>query len=187
VTADQRSLATILDGWNGYNESIVHAIEGLTPEQLTFRPVEGFRSVGELARHISLGRLDWFMRMDAPGSAQLVADVREWASDGDGNRHIVEAAVVGADNAADLARSLRSTWSMIEATLAAWTPDDLAEMYHHTYGGTVYAVSRQWTLFRILAHDMHHGGQLSLMLGQLGVEAFELVALGGHIVSPPTA
>jgi hypothetical protein len=31
---------------------------------------------------------------------------------------------------------------------------------------------------------MHHGGQIAMMLGLQGIEAFELRALGGHIVSP---
>ena len=42
-------------------------------------------------------------------------------------------------------------------------------------------------LWRILAHDIHHGGELALMLGAQGVEIFELGGLGGHINSPPLA
>ena len=38
-----------------------------------------------------------------------------------------------------------------------------------------------------MAHDIHHGGELSLMLGLQGIEAFELSAFGGHIVLPPLA
>ena len=65
------SLATIFDGWDGYQTSLVHAIAPLTPEQLRWHPAGDLRTVGQLARHISLGRLSWFMRMDAPGSAEL--------------------------------------------------------------------------------------------------------------------
>jgi hypothetical protein len=38
-----------------------------------------------------------------------------------------------------------------------------------------------------MAHDIHHGGQLAMMLGMMGVDAFELRALGGHIVVPTLA
>jgi uncharacterized damage-inducible protein DinB len=38
-----------------------------------------------------------------------------------------------------------------------------------------------------MSHDIHHGGQLALMLGMQGIEAFELRALGGHIVAPELA
>ena len=34
-------------------------------------------------------------------------------------------------------------------------------------------------------HDIHHGGELSLMLGLQGIEAFELCTLFGHIILPP--
>ena len=51
---------------------------------------------------------------------------------------------------------------------------------------TDYLVSRQWTVWRILSHDMHHGGQIAMMLAIQGIEAPELRTLGGHIVEPPT-
>ena len=76
---------------------------------------------------------------------------------------------------------------MVEATLNAWTVGDLTETYRHTYWGKAYEVSRQWTLWRIMAHDIHHGGQLTILLGMQGIEALELIALGGHIIEPPLA
>ena len=187
MSVNTQSLAFVLDGWNGYQSSLAKAIAPLTTEQLAYRAAPDFRSVGELARHISLGRIGWFIRMDAPGSAELAMQIPEWATDRDGNRHIVEEGVVGADRAEELVQWLISSWGMVQSTLAEWTVDDLTRTYRHKYMGTVYEVSRQWTTFRILAHDIHHGGQLSILLGEQGIEAFELIGLGGHIVEPPVA
>ena len=181
------SLATVYEGWNGYQTSLVNAIAPLTPEQLRWRPAPDLRSVGELVRHISLGRITWFMRMDAPGSAGLVDQIPVWDQDSDGNRQIVEDAVAIAEQATELVRWLEATWDMIDATLARWSVPDLARTYRHTWNGDVYAVSRQWTIWRIMAHDIHHGGELSLMLGLQGIQAFELGGLGGHIILPPLA
>ena len=142
-------------------------------------------SVGEVARHISLGRIAWFVRMDAPGSAEVASHIAAWQTDRDGNQHIVESAVAITDSAADLVAWLERTWRMIDQTLAAWTVADLSQTYRHVWNGTAYANSRQWTLWRILSHDIHHGGELSLMLGLQGIEAFELSGLFGHIVLPP--
>jgi uncharacterized damage-inducible protein DinB len=61
-------LADIFQGWDGYQTSIVHAIAPLTREQLLWRPAEHLRSVGEVASHIAIGRVNWFERMPAPGS-----------------------------------------------------------------------------------------------------------------------
>jgi uncharacterized damage-inducible protein DinB len=76
---------------------------------------------------------------------------------------------------------------MIDQTLRTWTVEDLKKTYHHTYMGNTYAVSRQWTIWRIMAHDIHHGGQLVVLLEMQGVESFELGGLGGHIIEPPLA
>ena len=181
------SLATIYDGWNGHQTSLVNAIALLTPEQLRWRPAPHLQSIGELARHISLGRITWFARMGAPGSAAFVEQIPAWETDSDGNRDIVERALPITEGAADLVDWLESTWQMIDATLNQWDVTDLAQIYHHRWNGQVYAVSRQWTLWRILTHDVHHGGQIALMLGTQGIEAFELGALFGHITFPPLA
>jgi hypothetical protein len=52
-----RSLADIFEGWDGHQTSLVHAIAPLTREQLLWRPAANLKSVGELARHISLARI----------------------------------------------------------------------------------------------------------------------------------
>ncbi len=181
------SLATIFDGWDGYQSSLVHAIGPLTPEQLRWHPTGDLRTVGQLARHISLGRLTWFMRMDAPGSAKLSGQISAWETDSDGNRHIVEDAIAITEDAAALVKWLESTWVMIAATLQQWQVTDLSRTYRHTWNGATYANSVQWTMWRILTHDVHHGGELSLMLGMQGIESYELTAFFGHITLPPLA
>jgi uncharacterized damage-inducible protein DinB len=76
---------------------------------------------------------------------------------------------------------------MIENTLTNWTISDLTQTYLHPYQGKTYAISRQWTIWRILAHDLHHGGQLAILLGIQGIEIPELGDLGGHLTQPPLA
>lgn len=76
---------------------------------------------------------------------------------------------------------------MVENTLASWTVADLDKTYRHTYWGKTYAVSRQWTIWRILSHDIHHGGQISVMLAAQGLSAPELGDLGGHLTVPSLA
>lgn len=187
MNVSDNSLALVYDGWGGYQESLVHAIEPLTAEQLAFRPFAGQRTVGEIARHISLGRIGWFMRMNAPLSDDLSARIQEWTQDRDGNRYIVEESLPITEQANALVSWLRSSWEMVEATLNQWTVADLALTYRHTFWGTTYDVSRQWTIWRIMAHDIHHGGQLTIVLGMPGIEAAELIVLGGHIVEPKKA
>ena len=127
------------------------------------------------------------MRMGAPGSAQVAGLIETWHVDKDGNRHLVEESLDITGDAAELVRWLEITWQMLDATLKTWTVADLAQTYRHTYWGQTYAVSRQWTVWRIMSHDIHHGGQLAMMLGIQGIEIPELGDLGGHITQPPLA
>jgi uncharacterized damage-inducible protein DinB len=178
---------TVYEGWNGYQTSLVNAIAPLTRLQLEWRPAPEANSVGEVARHISLGRLIWFLRMGAPGSAELAGRIEVWAKDSDGNLNIVEGAIAIQNQASELVSWLELTWEMIESTLTSWDVSDLGQTYLHRWNGKDYAVSRQWTIWRILSHDIHHGGELSLMLGLQGIQAFELSGLFGHILLPPLA
>lgn len=74
---------------------------------------------------------------------------------------------------------------MIAKTLSTWTVEDINKTYRHTWQGETYAISRQWTIWRIMSHDLHHGGELAMMLGMQGIKNFELGDLGGHIIDPP--
>lgn len=177
------NLAQVFDGWNGYQTSLLHAIVPLTIDQLTWRPASDRRSVGELIRHISLGRVTWFSRMDAPGAESVRLRVPRWYIDGDGSRHPVEDSLPPNDPAV-LAEWLKLSWRPIQKMLDEWTVQDLFQTYPHRFRNTDYVVSRQWTIWRMMSHDTHHGGQLALMLAILGIDAFELRALGGHIISP---
>ncbi len=173
MTTDAHSLMTVYRGWDGYQISLVRAISPLSREQLDWRPAPHLRSVGEIASHISLGRIGWFHRMHAPGSAELAGQVAAWGS---------QDAIAG--NPAELVKWLESSWQMIETTLKNWTVADLEQTYLHSYGGKTYAISRQWTIWRIMAHDLHHGGELAVMLGTQGIAVPELGDLGGHLTKP---
>ena len=181
------SLAMVFEGWQGYRQSIIHAVTPLTAEQLLWRPAAHLRSVGELVRHIALGPISWFHWMGAPGSDELAGRIVAWEEDAHGNRYVIETALDIADHADELVKWLDASGKMIADTLRAWTVADLQQIYRHTWNGNTYAISRQWTLWRILAHDLHHGGELAILLGMQGLENFELGYLGGHIDLPPLA
>jgi uncharacterized damage-inducible protein DinB len=181
-------LMHVYRGWEGYQTSLVHAIAPLSPEQLAHRSAPYLRSVGEIARHISGGRITWFHRMPAPGSAELVRHVPAWEGDEYGNRYVMEEALIAdPTDAAALVRWLEATWQMIEATLTQWTVDDLEPTFRHTYFGKTYAISRQWVIWRIMAHDIHHGGQLSELMMMQGIDLPELGDQGGHVTEVPLA
>jgi hypothetical protein len=71
---------------------------------------------------------------------------------------------------------------MIEDALNQWTVADLAHVLDlPPYQGKKYALTRQWIIWRVLAHDIHHGGELAIMLGIQGISIPELGDEGGHL------
>jgi len=176
MTADVHSLLTVYKGWDGYQISLVRAIAPRSREQLAYRPAPHLRSAGEIARHISEGRLNWFQRTFGVNSAEPANQVATWRS---------EDAVEG--QPAELVKGLEATWQMIEGTLHRWSVADLAQTYPLSYQGKNYALPRQWILWRIMAHDLHHGGELAVTLGLQGIALPELGNEGGHITDPPLA
>jgi uncharacterized damage-inducible protein DinB len=177
-------LAQVFDGWNGYQESLLKAVAPLSSEQLAFRAGPELRLMGQLIRHIALGRLTWLARIEPVGIAEAVDRVPRWFSDKDGARHVDEEAVSSNDSRV-LADWLAVSWEPIRRSLEEWTITDLSRSFRHRFRGTDYSISRQWVLWRVLSHDIHHGGQLALLLAMQGIPAVELRALGGHITEPP--
>ncbi|MBW3623076.1 MAG: DinB family protein [Armatimonadetes bacterium] len=178
------SLMSVYEGWAGFNTSLVRAVAPRSSEELAYRPAPGMRSAGEIARHLSAGRINWFQRMDPPGLNEVARHVPEWKQ-WEGNRFVAEDSLP--EDGEGLARWLNLTWGMVEETLNEWTVEDLSRTYRHTYFGQTYRVSYQWTIWRIMAHDIYHGGQLTILFGAQEIDLPDLAGQGGHLTEPPLA
>lgn len=197
MTTETPSLITTYDGWKKHQLVLMQTIATLTPEQLAYRPAPHLNSIGELLSHMSLARLWWFYKMDAPGSADLARQLPLWRSEtlntedpasldkwADATEQQGEAIT---QNLPELIHWLEITWQMIETTLTRWTAADLAQTYRHLTEGKIYLVSRWWTIWRVMSHDLHHGGQVALTLGIQGVEVPDLWWWGGQTIELPLA
>jgi len=63
--------------------------------------------------------------------------------------------------------------------------NDLSMTIAQEYQGKTYAVSYQWVIWRVITHDVQHGGEIALMLGMQGLPAPELGDMGGHLTELP--
>ncbi|MDQ6739666.1 MAG: DinB family protein [Actinomycetota bacterium] len=191
MTTTSPLLQTIYAGWDSHQQALLRAVTPLRPDQLAWRPAPNQSSVNDLIAHIAGARLWWFYKMRAPGSAALAQQMAPWASDtfnaGDSNElnRWLEANLQWEETLTKTPGEsltwLESSWQMIETTLTTWTVADLAQTYRHLREGQIYAVTRQWTLWRVLSHDVHHGGQLALLLGLQGLAVPDLGDKGGHL------
>ncbi len=170
MTTDAPSLMTLYKGWDDYQISLARAIAPLSREQLAYRPAPHLRSAGEIASHIIGGRIQWFHYILGEGSPEFTSQVAAWQSG---------AAI--AEKPAELVKWLEATWWEIEDALNRWDVADLAQTYPQTYNGKNYALTRQWIILHMLAHDFHHGGELAVILGMQGISLPELGDEGGHL------
>jgi uncharacterized damage-inducible protein DinB len=181
-------LSAVYDGWVRYNDALLEVLDNSPEEFLWSSTGRDIKPPAEILRHIALGRIEWLARTDAPGFVDLRSRLP-------GVRTLDNGAVLVPQDCIALERQELRSWlvesaaalerTLSERTLSEWTTDDLPRTFCHPYQGTDYALSAQWVLFRIVIHDFHHGGQLSMLCQLAGVDAPQLVWLGGHLTEPP--
>lgn len=161
-TEHQLSLSHFYAGWDVYQQHLIAAIAPLTSEQLALRAASHHWSIGILAAHIIATRVGWFHIRMGEGNSDL-APLAAWDEDGEPLR-----------SAAELVAGLEATWQMIKDALARWTPADLEPVFPHPGREDWPIRSRQWIIWHVLEHDIHHGGELSSILGAHGLAAVDL-------------
>jgi uncharacterized damage-inducible protein DinB len=171
--ADDFTLATFITSWKEYQDHLAAAVATLTAEQLALRAAPNLRSVGENALHIVGCRMFWFTEaLNEDGGEELKPYAR-W------NRVALDAPNASADEfaqalgapiptGAELAEGLNRTWRLMEDCLARWSPADMRQTFGSEEDGEA---SRAWVVWHVLEHDLHHGGETSLILGMHGIDA----------------
>jgi uncharacterized damage-inducible protein DinB len=156
------------EGWAMHQALVIDALVDLTPEQLELRTAPHQWTVWQLAAHVAGSRANWFhdalgegdaatrdcFRVDRTTVPGLSLEDAGWEDDEEHPR-IAEELVDG----------LRRTWTIIDDCLRRWTAEDLAasvarpERTHH----------RGWVVWHVMEHDIHHGGEISQILGSNGL------------------
>jgi uncharacterized damage-inducible protein DinB len=156
------NLLPFYKGWEAYQELLIKALAPLSDEQLALRAAPHLRTIGEDAAHIVGTRVGWFHMLMGEGDAEI-APMDTW-----------DAENAPARSAAELIAGLEATWQMIQNALTRWTPADLEYIFEGTRSGKEYRYSRQWVIWHVIEHDLHHGGEISLVLGMHNLAAPDL-------------
>jgi uncharacterized damage-inducible protein DinB len=161
MASDRAHLFRYYEGWDRYDDLLVDAIGNLTDEQLMLRAAPSLRPVWTLAAHIIGTRIGWFHGvMGVAVNLPNLEDMETWDEDGQPAR-----------SGAELAKGLRDTWAMIAECLNDWTPDALDQIFTSHRGAQR---SRQWIIWHVIEHDLHHGGELFFTLGMHGLPTPDL-------------
>jgi uncharacterized damage-inducible protein DinB len=162
MTIQETHLLPFYEGWDTYQDLLITAIAPLTAEQLSLRAAPHLRSIGENIAHIIGARVGWFHMLMREGNAEIEA------------RDTWDLPGAPARSATELVNGLEATWEMIRNALARWTPADLGYVYKRTRAGEEQRFTRQWIIWHVIEHDIHHGGEISLTLGMHNLTAPDL-------------
>jgi uncharacterized damage-inducible protein DinB len=158
----QSTLDVIYENWRGYNEKLKKCVTTLTNEQLLLQPAAHMWPLGQIVQHIVSVRAGWFSGTLQDGD-EVMNGYMLW-----GERDSPER------SALDLVRGLDETWAFIESRLQRWTPADCAETFPDEWDGQTTQVSRSWVIYHVLEHDLHHGSEVSLILGLNGLQPLDI-------------
>lgn len=162
MTEQQTNLLPFYKGWDAYQAFLVKAIAPLSSAQLALRVAPHLRSVGENVAHIIGTRVAWFHMLMGEGSAELLP-MEQWDEPDAPPR-----------SAAELISGLENTWQMLHTALAHWTPADLDYVFAGVRNEKPYSLTRQWVIWHVIEHDLHHGGEVAFTLGAHHLEALDL-------------
>jgi uncharacterized damage-inducible protein DinB len=159
-------LSTHHSGWAEYNDLLEHAIGRLGAEQLSLRAAPDLWSVRTLANHVVATRAWWFHSWMGEGDGAFGA-LADYDED------------VGSDTrgAAEIVAALRHSWTCVAACLDRWTEADLDASFQRPVpnaAGERPWRTRQFIVWHVAEHDLHHGGEISLTLGMHGIPGLDL-------------
>lgn len=136
--------------WNDVRAGLVEALNQLTDAQLDFTPRPGLWSLRETVLHIAVTEDGWL---------RYYAENR-WHED------LPEPA--GYPTVASLKAFLAETHAATEAQFAADADALLAQVRPLPWGKQR---TMDWIVWHVLEHEIHHRGEIYLMLGLMGIEA----------------
>lgn len=160
---DQQLAPYIQQGWHAYQNTLIEALKPLKAEQLSLRPSPEQLSVGEIAAHIVQSRAAWFFFIMQEGGEEFET-VGRWKVRGEISAKKEE-----------IITGLEFTWERMQEIIAGWTP----EHWQRTWpdkddDNTPDILTPQWILWHLIEHDLHHGGEISIILGAHDLDGLKL-------------
>lgn len=171
MTEQATPLATFYKpGWENYQHALVQTIAPLSSEQLALPIAPQQRSIGEILEHMIGARYNWFHLWMGEGDPNL-----DWGDDEDNDESTVY-------QAASLVVWFEKSWRVISSALGRWTVADLEQVFPAPASHQEWLRkqglaeepphTRQWIVWHVMEHEIHHGGELSLALGTHGLNEF---------------
>jgi uncharacterized damage-inducible protein DinB len=132
-------------------------LEDLTPAEIARRVLPEMHSIGALALH--LGEAEYYWIQEVAAGRDLTDEERAFAHmfdtmEQDYDRGLTAEYCIGRIDAIS---------AMTRETLKQFSDDDLQKVYVREYDGARTDITLRSILFRLIDHEAHHRGQLSMI------------------------
>ena len=147
-------LSQLFSPWNQIHAGTLATLDKFSGSELSYVPYEGGMPVGRIALHIADAEEGWF-RM------AVTKERQDWPSDYTLDNYQTKEAIK------DLLSEVHAKTMTYLETL---TLDDLATEFEAPWGKFTIG----FVIWHVLEHEIHHRGELSLILGTLGREGLDV-------------
>ncbi len=140
--------------WDIVRRGLNEALDMLTDDQLGFVPREGLWSLGEVACHIASAEEGWFRYA-------VLREHDQWP----------KIAHTDYPTVASVKELLGTVHARTDAYLASV---DVADLDHELTLALGFDASLRYVIWYVLEHEIHHRGEIFLMLGLQRMEALDV-------------
>ncbi|MFQ6089126.1 MAG: DinB family protein [Candidatus Methanofastidiosia archaeon] len=137
----------MFEHWKEVRKALLEGVENLSQEQLDWKAENAVNSVGDLLRHIA-DTLDWWFSEEIKDGGKFIELTQE--------------------NCGDLERILKELNRSFERLIRYVEKNrDFDVVFESSWGGKF---TLNWALWHLFEHEVHHRGQIFMMLRMMGVE-----------------
>jgi uncharacterized damage-inducible protein DinB len=141
--------------WKLVRRGLMEITEKLQGEDLHFSPFKGAWSVGEILLHIANAEQGWFRYA-------VTGEFNEWPRD-----HTME----NYPTIESIKSLLTDVHDWTESYISGLSLEDYQRVVGLPWDEQIHL---GWIIWHVLEHEIHHRGELSLILGLLGREGLEV-------------
>jgi uncharacterized damage-inducible protein DinB len=141
--------------WKRVRRGLLEVIENFEEEDLTYQTHPDGWPVGQIMIHIANAEEGWFRYA-------VQKEFDEWPSYLDFKNYPDKKSIIDA---------LEDVHHKTELYLETLTEADLNDIIETPWGESI---PLYWVFWHVLEHEIHHRGELSLILGMLGKEGLEV-------------
>ena len=149
------SLDQYFKHWQQVRTNLLASVDKFSDKELTYVPFPGSWSVGHIIRHIANAEDGWFRYV-------IMRELRDWPAESTSAAYPTVAATKVL---------LNKVHDRTQMYLSEWDADDLDRPIEAPWGHTF---KLEWIIWHVLEHEIHHRGELSLILGLLGHEGLDV-------------